>query len=187
MWPPNEENRKAYIAFRNEENLGRRAFLPLEAGGMSNPYIAFTDHNRGIYVPAGWFHLVYTLRGGYLGGRSFLSRELLDESCSALLDETQSLNANAKKNIVNMVGMMLLFIEKELTSADPHGVIAGCKAWLRLLTIFQTSEWGCKKVAKAVLVAWKKHGDLTGQELCVCGAVVGKGQLANHFFKEHAP
>lgn len=39
----------------------------VSAGGIQTGYIGYMEGNTGVYIPPGWLHCVYILKGGYLG------------------------------------------------------------------------------------------------------------------------
>jgi hypothetical protein len=54
---------------------------------MRRPFIAITEGQQGLYIPAGWKHAVFTIESGYLGGYSFYTHEHIREHVNTLLCE----------------------------------------------------------------------------------------------------
>jgi hypothetical protein len=54
---------------------------------MRRPYIAITEGQQGLYIPAGWKHAVFTVESGYLGGYSFCTHDHIRQHVNTLLCE----------------------------------------------------------------------------------------------------
>jgi hypothetical protein len=64
-----------------------RSLLEIVGPELRRPYIAVTERQQGLFVPAGWRHAVFTMESGLLGGYSFCTHQHLDEHVRTLLSE----------------------------------------------------------------------------------------------------
>jgi hypothetical protein len=64
-----------------------RSLLEIVGPELRRPYIAVTENQQGLFVPAGWRHAVFTMESGLLGGYSFCTHKHLDEHVKTLLCE----------------------------------------------------------------------------------------------------
>jgi hypothetical protein len=62
-------------------------FLEIAAPTMRRPYIAVTEGQQALYIPAGWKHAVFTIQSGLLGGYSFCTDQHIDQHVNTLLCE----------------------------------------------------------------------------------------------------
>jgi hypothetical protein len=67
-----------------------KTFLEIAGPTLRRPYIAVTEQQQGLFVPAGWKHAVFTLESGYLAGYSFCTHEHLEQHVSTLLCELEA-------------------------------------------------------------------------------------------------
>jgi hypothetical protein len=67
-----------------------RTLLEIAGPNMRRPYIAVTQHQQGLFVPAGWKHAVFTVESGYLAGFSFCTHPHLEHHVNTLLREMEA-------------------------------------------------------------------------------------------------
>ncbi|KAF8538248.1 hypothetical protein BDD12DRAFT_910913 [Trichophaea hybrida] len=80
-----------------------------------NIYIACTEDNKGLYLPPGWKHVMYTLRGGYIGGLTFVPKpEHLLSHASGMM---RALNLSTKRDHLRECRDLFLHIAKLATTA----------------------------------------------------------------------
>jgi hypothetical protein len=65
-------------------------FLGTAGPKLRRPFIAVTEGQQGLFVPAGWKHAVFTLEGGYLAGYSFCTHEHVEQHVNTLICELQA-------------------------------------------------------------------------------------------------
>ncbi|KAF8538773.1 hypothetical protein BDD12DRAFT_805873 [Trichophaea hybrida] len=81
LWDPSDQSYSAVKAYY--DNWVKQASTPRQPGStveldaticelvgprLKNAYIAETDGTTALYIPAGWYHEVFTLKGGFLTG-----------------------------------------------------------------------------------------------------------------------
>jgi hypothetical protein len=71
-----------------EEKTG--TFLETAGPKLRRPFIAVTEHQQGLFVPAGWKHAVFTLEGGFLAGYSFCTHQHVEQHVNTLSCELQA-------------------------------------------------------------------------------------------------
>jgi hypothetical protein len=76
-------------ATRGDESLAP-SLLEQLGPSMRRPYIAITEGQQGLYIPAGWKHAVFTVESGYLGGYSFYTHDHIAQHVNTLLCEMQA-------------------------------------------------------------------------------------------------
>jgi hypothetical protein len=76
-----------------------RSLLEIIGPELRRPYIAVTERQQGLFVPAGWRHAVFTLESGLLGGYSFYSHQHIEEHVKTLICEmdASTLHQNVHK------------------------------------------------------------------------------------------
>jgi hypothetical protein len=78
----------------------KRTFLESAGPNMRRPYIAVTQQQQGLFVPAGWRHAVFTVDSGYLAGYSFCTHPHLEHQVGTLLGEMEAdWDTKIKKNM----------------------------------------------------------------------------------------
>jgi hypothetical protein len=65
-------------------------FLEIAGPRLRRGYIAVTEGNQALFVPAGWKHAVFTLESGYLAGWSFGTNEHLKQQIQTILGELEA-------------------------------------------------------------------------------------------------
>jgi hypothetical protein len=64
--------------------------LEIAGPNLRRPYIAVTEDQQGLFVPAGWKHAVFTMESGYLAGYSFCTHQHLEHHVNTLLCELEA-------------------------------------------------------------------------------------------------
>jgi hypothetical protein len=77
-------------AYRALEDEKTGTFLETAGPTLRRPFIAVTEQQQGLFVPAGWKHAVFTLEGGYLAGYSFCTHQHVEQHVNTLICELQA-------------------------------------------------------------------------------------------------
>lgn len=72
MFPPTESNLRLFSTVREKVRILERLSPQLEGG-----FAVVTDHREALFFPAGTLHAVFTLRGNYLVGKTFIHRHTI--------------------------------------------------------------------------------------------------------------
>jgi hypothetical protein len=70
--------------------MASKNLLEIVGPTLRRPYLAVTEEQQGLFVPAGWKHAVFTLESGYLAGYSFCTHEHLEQHVTTLLCELEA-------------------------------------------------------------------------------------------------
>jgi hypothetical protein len=131
------------------------SFLEQLGPSMRRPYIAVTEGQQALFIPAGWKHAVFTLQTGYLGGYSFSTHEHVQWHVNTLLCElhaamrlvdtgkykasTDYLNPELWADLESSLAYVMEHLHEVLTNPLPHTESGVAELWRRLHSVIQSS------------------------------------------------
>ena len=91
------------------------------APNLKNMRIATTDASHALFIPPGWWHAVFTIKGGLLGGMTYRSRvhvgdgvisvlRNFDQEVRAILNEVRSIVPRDHQRIMDEINQNTIFV-----------------------------------------------------------------------------
>lgn len=102
-------------------------------GKLEGGQIVIADSRMGLYVPQGWIHLVYTLRGGYLTSYTYTCAPQIDKFIMFASLELAVLEKGEVGEYTPTLQFLFTAISDELNSNDRDKLWTTLGQWLRVV------------------------------------------------------
>lgn len=145
LWPPTPANNKLFYSAKQEAT--RRSELnvwEMIGGQLEGGQIAIADRTTGLFIPQGWIHLVYTLRGGYLTSYTYSCASEIPKFIECAGMELVVLEKDEVKAYAPTIQFLFSSIANELRSNDRVMLYAMIGHWIRVVDMVDAGLVGQK-------------------------------------------
>lgn len=188
LWPPSPSNLEVFFEAREDSNRSGQYCFPKITHLLQEGKVIIADQSLALYVPAGWLHLVYTVRGGYLTEYTFSGTEDLPIFVQCVLAK---INVCADiEDLKETIKFLIKVFERQLISVEKQRVYYAAEQWIKVITAMTTAAqergliWNMALEIKRALGAVAKANPINLGQDCPCGAA-GSGKRFFQHFKTH--